>query len=99
MAAFSSGASGVTLLVWRRALSARGAGRPGARGLLFATLGASRRPHAGGGHSASALSMAAFSSGASGVTLLGKNATTWPFLSITYFEKFQPGRFPVAPRY
>ena len=34
------------------------------------------------------------SSGASGVTLLGKNATIWPFLSMTYFEKFQAGQVP-----
>jgi hypothetical protein len=47
---------------------------------------------------ASAFSIAATSSGASGFTLLGKNATTLPSLPMTYLLKFHAGRFPVAPR-
>ena len=42
--------------------------------------------------------MAARSAGSSGVTLLGKNATIFPCLSITYLLKFQAGRSPDAPR-
>jgi len=41
---------------------------------------------------ASALAIAARSFGSSGVTSLGKNATTLPCLSITYFAKFHAGR-------
>src|SRR4029077_19063867 len=45
----------------------------------------------------SALSIAARNSGASGVTLLGKNATTRPSLPITYLPKFHCGRLPLCP--
>ena len=48
--------------------------------------------------SASALATASRSSGASGSTALGKNATTRPFLSTTYLLKFHAGRWPEAPR-
>jgi hypothetical protein len=51
-----------------------------------------------GVHCASAFSMAARSSGASGATRLGKNASTLPFLSTTYFEKFHFGSSPDSPR-
>ncbi len=47
---------------------------------------------------ASAWSMAARSSGASGVTLLGKKATIFPSFPITYLLKFHDGRFPDVPR-
>src|SRR5262245_36275082 len=46
----------------------------------------------------SALAIAARNVGSSGVTLLGKNATTLPSLPTTYLEKFQAGRLPVVPR-
>ena len=45
-----------------------------------------------------ALAMAARSAGSSGVTSLGKKATTFPCLSTTYLLKFHAGSFPVAPR-
>jgi hypothetical protein len=47
---------------------------------------------------ASALAIAARSSGDSGVTWLGKNATMRPLLSTTYFEKFHAGSCPDCPR-
>jgi quinol monooxygenase YgiN len=47
---------------------------------------------------ASALLIAARSRGSSGVTSLGKNATTCPSRPITYFAKFQAGRLPERPR-
>jgi len=47
---------------------------------------------------ASAFSMAVRSSAASGVTLLGKNATTWPSLPTTYLLKFHCGRLPICFR-
>ena len=46
----------------------------------------------------SALSMAAFSSGDSGVTLLGKKATILPSFPMTYLLKFHAGRLPELPR-
>lgn len=48
---------------------------------------------------ASAVSIAARNSGASGVTLLGKNATILPSRPITYLLKFHAGRLPEVPRY
>ena len=47
---------------------------------------------------ASAFERASRSCGDSGVTSLGKKATTWPFLSTTYFAKFQAGSLPDLPR-
>src|SRR5436309_2106309 len=45
-------------------------------------------------HCASAFEIAARKAGSSGVTALGKNASTFPSLPTTYFEKFHLGRFP-----
>ena len=47
---------------------------------------------------ASAFAITARSVGESGVTSLGKNARILPFLSTTYFAKFQAGRWPCLPR-
>jgi len=47
---------------------------------------------------ASAFVMAPRSAGSSGVTALGKKATMWPSLPMTYLLKFQAVRWPEAPR-
>ena len=47
---------------------------------------------------ARALSIARRSAGASGVTSLGKKATTLPFLPTRYLAKFHAGRWPMLPR-